>query len=843
MKIVTAAVGTALLLLLLTWLVLRSTNPQIQTSQVALDALDDIAASESALHRDMLSARAGMLLNYDPLVAEEVSVRRSISNLEASVGDDPHIRDAVNVLAATLDQQEEWTEKFKSSNALLRNSLAYFRLFSADLSAAQQDPVLARQVSGLTAAMLHLTLDTSSPVIDEVDTELNQEWPDRLSPKKAQTVHALLAHGRMLRQLLPETDRTLKALFTMRNRQQGEIIRTMVLARVAASESIASRYRYVLYAVSVFLVAALMYLGMHLEWRARLLRRRADFEHIIARISTRFINAGPGELGAQIDRALEEVSAFFAADRAYFIATGGGGQIYRRSRAGIGFPAGWPQQALAATRAGSAHSGTIYIADDRRGREPAPGTGDLRELLAVAGVREWLCITDAGAEHLGGMLGFDAVAGRIRIRRSEFGLCRMVFDAIAHAVAREFLECERRRLEDKLQQAHRMETIGGLASGIAHNFNNIVAAILGYAEMANAQVKAGSRPAESLAEIRRAGERARDLVDHILSFGRRSDTGREYIPLDTLMLETKSFLEATLPSHVKLSVRPASSQSILVSGELAQLQQVIVNICNNAAQAIDETGSIEIAAEVREVDADLQLDQGRLTPGRYTVISVSDDGRGIDEATLGRIFEPFFTTRSDGNGLGLATALEIVREHGGGIAVKSRPGMGTRFEVWLPYHEAASEADERLQRMSGRGGGDAVLVYEADRARLLKHEEILAALGYEPAGFSDISEALAAWRASPGRFDIALLCHQHGKGSPFDLAMTVRRAAPQLSIILAAPWAAELAAPALAAAGVSEIVGLPLISHELSNALARCAGRSAARRRSRDEEPIRVVGA
>jgi type II secretory pathway component PulJ len=239
MKIVTAAVGTALLLLLLTWLVLRSTNPQIQTSQVALDALDDIAASESALHRDMLSARAGMLLNYDPLVAEEVSVRRSISNLEASVGDDPRIRDAVNVLAATLDQQEEWTEKFKSSNALLRNSLAYFRLFSADLSAAQQDPVLARQVSGLTAAMLHLTLDTSSPVIDEVDTELNQEWPDRLSPKKAQTVHALLAHGRMLRQLLPETDRTLKALFTMRNRQQGEIIRTMVLARVAASESIA----------------------------------------------------------------------------------------------------------------------------------------------------------------------------------------------------------------------------------------------------------------------------------------------------------------------------------------------------------------------------------------------------------------------------------------------------------------------------------------------------------------------------------------------------------------------------------------------------------------------------
>jgi hypothetical protein len=261
-----------------------------------------------------------------------------------------------------------------------------------------------------------------------------------------------------------------------------------------------------------------------------------------------------------------------------------------------------------------------------------------------------------------------------------------------------------------------------------------------------------------------------------------------------------------------------------------------MNICSNAAQAIVGAGTIEIEAGLTEVAAPLQLDHGRLAPGRYTVISVSDDGRGMDEATLERIFEPFFTTRADGNGLGLSTALEIVREHSGGIAVESKPGIGTRFEVWLPYSPAIQAGtDQRAQRIAGRGGGEAVLVFEADRARLLKHEEILAALGYEPVGFADISEAIAACQASPGRFDIALLCHQHAKGSPLDLAMAVHRAVPELSIILAVPWAADLAAPALAAAGVSEIVGLPLTSGELSGALAYCCETPMSRRRMREK--------
>src|SRR5260370_885601 len=161
----------------------------------------------------------------------------------------------------------------------------------------------------------------------------------------------------------------------------------------------------------------------------------------------------------------------------------------------------------------------------------------------------------------------------------------MGFDAIGNAVERAFLEQDRERLETNLQQARRMETIGALASGIAHNFNNITGAILGYTETAQAQVGPHGRLAGSLREIRRAGERARDLVDQILTFGRRAALRRSSICIKTLIVETKSLLEASLRPHMNLVVR-ATLQQTVVSGEPAQLQQVILNLCNNAAQAM-----------------------------------------------------------------------------------------------------------------------------------------------------------------------------------------------------------------------------------------------------------------
>src|ERR1700682_2276040 len=184
-----------------------------------------------------------------------------------------------------------------------------------------------------------------------------------------------------------------------------------------------------------------------------------------------------------------------------------------------------------------------------------------------------------------------------------------------------------------MQQSRRRETLGAFASGIAHNFNNIVGAILGYTEMADARVKSGGQPAASLAEIRRAGERARELVNQILTFGRRGEGRRERICIKALVAETKTMLAASLPSHVGIAMSETSEMTV-VSAEPAQLQQVILNVCNNAAQAMDKPGVIEIQIGVREVTAPLRVGHIGIGPGRFTIVSVSDPGRGMDGATV-----------------------------------------------------------------------------------------------------------------------------------------------------------------------------------------------------------------
>src|SRR5262245_49852875 len=198
----------------------------------------------------------------------------------------------------------------------------------------------------------------------------------------------------------------------------------------------------------------------------------------------------------------------------------------------------------------------------------------------------------------------------------------MALDGVMNGMGREQLEQERARFERSLQQARRMETVGALASGIAHNFNNIVGAILGYTELAEAQLVSDSPPARNLGEIRRAGERARDLVDQILAFGRRRDLRRTPVSVKVLVDETSSLLRASLPSWIKLVIHEVPDAAV-VSGDLGQLQQVILNLCSNAAQAMDQVGCVEIETAVPEITGAQSLTQGDLAPGRYVRIAVS----------------------------------------------------------------------------------------------------------------------------------------------------------------------------------------------------------------------------
>jgi len=816
MKAASAAAAILILLLALSWLAFRAVDPEAERYDRALKALDRFTVREIALHRDVLSTRAGLLRNYDPLVREINALRDALGRLRANASGDTEEAAVIDRFAAAAARQEELTEQFKSDNALLQNSLAHFRLASARFGASDENSTLVPKVSALAAAMLQLTLDTSPAAAREVADRLTELATQSFPTDAAPSVRALLAHAGLLHDLLPTTDSVLRALLAAPSQAELKTLRTMILARQAQSRATAREFRLLLYAASLLLLGVLVHLGWRLRARALALRRRAAFEHLLAGISTRLIDAQPHEIGGQIELALAELAAIFDADRAYLIVSGYLTRAHLWCKERIAFPPNWPDRAPALAARLTNAEGVIHV--PRIDRFP---DGANKDVLAAAGLRGWACVSKLGQCGGFAILGFDALRPGIITQSPELGLLRMALDAIANAVARVNLEQERARLERSLQRARRMETVGALASGVAHNFNNIVGAILGHAEIAEAQLASDSPSARNLEEIRRAGERARDLVDQMLAFGRRRDVRQQPVSMKGLVAETSSLLHVSLPSRIELVIGEVPDSAV-ASGQPAQLQQVLLNLCNNAAQSIDGVGGIEIETEVHRITTPQSLTHGDLPPGRYVRIVVSDTGRGIDEATVEHLFEPFFTTRLAGTGLGLATVREIVGEHGGAINVWSQPGVGSRFEVWLPCITAAASAPRDEVPTFRLGRGETVMVVDDASERLLADEEMLAALGYEPVGFRRADDALAACGANPKRFDALLVGHLASARSALDLATALHEIVPDVPILLATASADQIGADPLMAAGITEVVHRPLVSDELASALARC---------------------
>jgi signal transduction histidine kinase len=787
-----------------------------------LKALDDFARFERGMSREVLTARNGLSRNYDALVRMTRSYEKSLRRLREVAAEGPAEAAAFEVLAARANRQQDLIETFKSKNAMLQNSFAYFGMFNVALAQSSDAPV-ASAANQLSAAMLHLTLRTSPNSARDVQEAMSHLAALQPPPRDAQAIQAVLAHGGLLHDLLPATDGLLKALMAEASTRELDTLRSLIAQRQQAAREAAGRYSFLLYVASLGLLGVLIYLGLQLRERAIALRRRAEFEHVIAGISTRFINLAQREIAPQIEQALEKLAGLVGADRAYFVASGVSSRSYRWSRNGVAFPQGWPARVpelvsrVAMQDEGVIHVPSIHPSDPY----------DVTNLLTQVGLRGWLCVAGRDQRGVRAVLGFDAVRARGLAPCGEVRIFRMAFDAIDNAVRRIGLEQEKERLEANLQQARRMETIGALASGVAHNFNNIIGAIIGYTEMADAQSRSRGTGPSHLDQIRHASERARQLIDQILTFGRKQG-GRGRVSINSLVAETEHLLKASLPSDIELVVQQAAEDSDVL-GEAARLQQVILNICRNAVQAMNGCGRIEIRTDHWQNDRPMRIRGGEIRAGRFAIISISDDGHGMDEATVDRIFEPFFTTRAEGNGLGLSTARLTVLECGGAIDVKSAPGAGTRFDIWLPSVPAKAPANgQHASQAAALGRGEMVMIMQPEASRLLLDEEILAALGYEPVGFSKPSEALKVCREDSGRFHAMLICPHVGTGAALELAARVREAAPDLPILLAIPSARYVDPAQLADCGVSEFLHYPLMSSPLSNALARCAGVPAA---------------
>jgi signal transduction histidine kinase len=816
MRAASGAAGVLLLLALLTWLLLRGIDTNAPAYAATLQAFDRFALAEASLHRDVLQARAGLLRDYDTLGASTEAMEDAVARLRSYARSEKLSTEPIDRLARAVARQEELTERFKSSNALLQNSLAYVGLLGSRPVFGPKEALREPATAALAAAVLHLTRDTSPDIvqalqerIDQFDAQVSEAGPD------VEAARALVAHARLLRDLLPAVTTTLKSLVAVSTEQPLQATRTLFADHQAAIESTAQRYRWLLYLVSVLLVLTLAHLGLRLRARALALRRRAAFEHVIAENSTRLINCPPAETAARLQQVLGDIGRAIGVERVYVVLAENPIRVHAWCAGDAPFPPGWPDEALALSEQLSEVGHDIVTVPD----VAALPSSEAKDKLIAAGLRGWACVPLIRPGRVRGIMGFDRFQPAWRLV-FPLPVVRLAGDAVANAIEREHLDRDRARLASRLERARRMQMVGSLASGIAHNFNNIIGAILGYSEMVEPQLTPGTKPAQHVDEIRRAAERGRDLVDHILTFGRRRDARVRPIKVRALFEETASLLRASLPAGVELVIADVP-HDIEVSGEPAQLQQVILNLCANAAQAMEGRGRIHVTADQRDVAAPTALSHGELAPGRYVCLAVSDTGRGFDDTVAPRLFEPFFTTRAAGTGLGLATVQEIVRDHDGAMNVQSKAAHGSRFEAWLPA--AAINASAALGPAAlPLGRGETVLVVENERERLLRDEEMLAALGYEPVGFEHAADAIAMCRAAPDRFDIALISHASNARDGFSLVRALHEIMPRCPVLLATASTIDISVDALAEAGISEVLDRPLVTTELAAVLARC---------------------
>ncbi|MDG5975173.1 multi-sensor hybrid histidine kinase [Hydrogenophaga taeniospiralis CCUG 15921] len=409
------------------------------------------------------------------------------------------------------------------------------------------------------------------------------------------------------------------------------------------------------------------------------------------------------------------------------------------------------------------------------------------------------------------------------------GESRIVWDGLLTDVTdRTEAQEARRRLEQQLGEAQKMESIGTLASGIAHDFNNVLAAILGNAHMAREDLKSG-KPADvalSLDQIIKASDRARNLVDRILSFSRRDGARRQVQPLLPVLRESLSLLRSTLPAGVQLIEcidDPEASAEI----DRTQLEQVLLNLCTNAWHALGERGGrIEVRLGSVVLDAAASMPLG-LLPGRHARLSVQDNGSGMSEPVRQRIFEPFFTTKpvGQGTGLGLSVVHGIVRAHDGAIDVHSQPGQGTRFDIFIPTPPGTVAptlaADAAAQSDAEPGRGEHVLLIEDDPLMSAMLEKLLARHGYRVSHHNDPDQAMAAVRADPQAFDLVVTDYNMPRHSGLEVIATIRRLRPGLPTILISGYVTDELRARAAVQGMCHVLEKTRALDELVTLLAQ----------------------
>jgi PAS domain S-box-containing protein len=371
-------------------------------------------------------------------------------------------------------------------------------------------------------------------------------------------------------------------------------------------------------------------------------------------------------------------------------------------------------------------------------------------------------------------------------------------------------------------RSQKLESLGTLAGGVAHDFNNILLAINGNARLALEDLAPDHPARQNLSEIARAGARAADLVRRILSFSRPQEQNREPQPVQPVVEEALKLVRATLPASVQIeSFFTPDLPPVAV--DATQLHQVIVNLATNASHAIgDKPGIITVRLTGRNITEDDLVATPNLHQGRYVCLSVGDNGCGMDRATLDRVFDPFFTTKpvGQGTGLGLSVVHGIVASHGGAVTAYSQPGKGTSFVLYFPAAEASASAPASVAAPPvERGRQENILYVDDEECLVMLGTLFLQRLGYQVTGQVDANAALYDFRSRPEHFAAVVTDLSMPRMSGFDLARELLKLRPGLPILMTSGYIRPEDQKAAEALGIARIILKPSTIDALGQAL------------------------
>ncbi len=385
--------------------------------------------------------------------------------------------------------------------------------------------------------------------------------------------------------------------------------------------------------------------------------------------------------------------------------------------------------------------------------------------------------------HKNGHLVPVRLNGMIVVRDGE----RFIWSSVEDISALKEAQAKQEMLAEQLRQTQKMEAIGTLAGGVAHDFNNILAAIIGYTEMAMRAADCGEKTRQRLHAVMSATVRAKDLVAQILTFSRKGEGKLVPSEIHETVLDACNLLRKTLPSTIvlKVDIDPATG---VVLADTNQIHQVVMNLCVNASHALPEQGGeIRVTLKSFRMTTEQRARYPELSPGDYARLIIRDNGSGIPDELVARIFEPFFTTKEvgKGTGIGLSVVYGIIQNHHGTIKLDTRLGEGTSFEILLPLStEEADARDQGCQPEIDLRGSEHILFIDDEVALVELGKAMLDSYGYRVTGLTSAREAARLFYQNPDAFDLLITDQTMPELTGITLAKNIRHIRPDMPVMI-----------------------------------------------------------